>query len=204
MDYSDKDLSARHLLERMFSWETSALWNRMIKAALITRYRLSFPRDLKLAEDCVFLACLLNRSLINGDSLRIIHIDDALVHYDNITNPHSLTRPSNRAKDLYFLHDKSYLLLQDELDMSIFGTSFYSFITSFAFLAFWRAQKDGLERDDYARLFQPFKNGIKRYGPKTIGRFLVLLSLKIGIDRALLFRWLALPSILSDKIRSKI
>ena len=108
MDYSDEDLSAKGLAERMFSWETSALWNRLIKSELIKRYNLRFPDYLQLAEDRFFLACLLNRSIKSHDSLRVVHIDDALVHYDNTANPQSLTRPSDSIKDILSLLINSY------------------------------------------------------------------------------------------------
>lgn len=201
MDYSDEDLSAKHLVERMFSWETSALWNRLVKTDLIERYHLSFPAYLQLAEDRYFLACLLNRSIQNHDSLRIVHVDKALVHYDNVANPSSLTRPSDSIKDILQLLTHSYLLLIDELDMAIFGEKYFSFISQMAFTAYWRFKKNDLSSNDYANMFLPFRAGIKRYVPNSFNKFLVLLSLRIGVSRAYSFRWLALPPILIDKIK---
>ncbi len=197
MDYSAKDLSAKALAERMFSWETSALWNRLIRAQVISRYNLRFPSSLSLAEDCYFLVSLLDRSIKEGDSLKILHLDKALVHYDNIVNPNSLTRTSGSSGSLFALHIKPYKLLMRELDMNVFGKAFYSFISSMAFLAYWRLDKEGL--CDYANLFLPFRDGIKRYVPNSVSKRLVLLALRIGGPRAYYFKWLAVPSILLDK-----
>ncbi len=201
MDYSDRDLSAKGLITRMLSWETSALWNRLIKADLIKRYHLSFPNYLQLAEDRFFLTCLLNRSIVQEDSLTIIHLDKPLVYYDNIANPCSLTRPSDSIKDIVSLHVCSYLIMKDEIDMKLFGTPYYSFIASMAFKEYWRIKETDLTEADYLDLFSPFKEGIGQYVPNSMSKYFVLSSLRYGVAKVYPFRWLVFPRILLDKIK---
>ena len=204
MDYFAEDLSAETLIKRMFSWETSALWNRLIRTELIIRYDMRFPLHLQLAEDCYFLTCLLNRSIRHNDHLKIYHLDMVLIHYDNAANPVSLSRLTER-KTIFKRIADSYRLLIDELEpgMELYGPSFYSFITDLAFHAFWGAKKDKLSEQEFQTLFISFQNGIKKYATKGYRRTLVLLALCRGNRFANAFKWIAIPTILIDKIHSR-
>ena len=204
MDYFAEDLSAEALIKRMFSWETSALWNRLIRTELITRYDLRFPHHLQLAEDCYFLSCLLNRSIRHDDHLIITHVDKVLIHYDKTANTVSLSKLIGR-KTIFKRMTDSYRLLIDELEpgIEIYGPSFYNFITEMAFDAFWGAKKDKLSEQEFQTYFISFQNGIRKYATKGYRRTLVLLALCRGNRFANAFRWVAVPTILFDKIRSR-
>ena len=203
MDYFADDLSAEALIKRMFSWETSALWNRLIRTELIKRYDLRFPPYLQLAEDRFFLTCLLHRSIRHNDHLIISHLNKALIYYDNAVNPVSLSKLSERKTIFKRLAD-SYQILIDELepDMDIYGPSFYNFVLGLAFDAFWRAKMDMLNDQEFQSLFMSFQDGIKQYSSNGYRRTLVLLALCRGIHFASAFKWIAIPTILLDKIRS--
>lgn len=200
MDYAASDLSASALVKRMFSWETSALWNRLIRAELITRYGLRFPDYLQLAEDRYFLVCLLSRSLQSGDSLKIVHLDQALIQYDTTANPASLTK-SFSEKAIFTRMVESYRILIPELDMSHFGKEFYAFILDMAFDAFWKFRSNDLDEADFHALFDSFALGIKDYAPTGYRKTLILRALHKGIRFSAAFKWIALPSILRDKLK---
>ena len=200
MDYSASDLSASALIKRMFSWETSALWNRLIRTELIARYKLRFPDYLQLAEDRYFLVCLLSRSLQSGNSLKIAHLDQALIYYDTTANPASLTK-SFSEKTVFTRMVDSYRILIPELDMSRFGKEFYSFILDMAFDAFWKFRSNDLDESDHHALFGSFAQGIKDYAPSGYRKTLVLLAFHKGIRFAEAFKWIALPTILLDKLK---
>lgn len=200
MDYATCDLSASALIKRMFSWETSALWNRLIRTELIARYSLRFPDYLQLAEDRYFLICLLSRSLQSGNPLKIAHLDQALIHYDTTANPTSLTK-SISEKTIFTRMVDSYRILIPELDMSCFGKEFYSFILDMAFDAFWKFRNNDLNETDYHALFGSFAQGIEDYAPSGYRKTLILLALRRGVRYAMAFKWIALPNILRDKIK---
>lgn len=201
MDYASEDYTALALIKRMFSWETSALWNRLIRAELIKRYNLCFPGYMQLAEDRYFLACLLGRSLKTGDTLRIVHVGEALVHYDTTANPDSLTK-SFSEKTIFTRMVESYRILIPELDMTRFGKEFYSFVLGMAFDAYWKFRHNDLDEHDYQTLFGPFEQGFRLYVPSEYRKTLVLLALHKGIRFAERFKWIAAPAIMRDKIKS--
>lgn len=199
MSYHSDDLSAPALMKRMFSWETSALWNRLVRTELVSRYALRFPDYLQLAEDRYWLVCLLGRSLKAGDRLRIIHLDEALIHYDQTSNPHSLTQ-ALAPKTVYARMAESYRISIDEVDMALFGRDFYAFILSVAFDAFWKQRQNGLTGNEYQDLFGPFEAGLREYAPDGYRKALTLMALRRGLRQARRFKWMAIPGILRDKI----
>lgn len=203
MDYSARDLSVPAMIRRTLSWETSSLWNRLIRTRLIAQYELRFPPYLQLAEDRYFLTCLFSRSLKHGDSLHIVHLNEAPVYYDNTSNPASLTK-FNSAKESYTKTVDSFRVLTDEVDMDLFGNDFYSFILGLAFKAFWSFGKNDLREENYRSLFVPFQQGIERYTPRTYRKALVLSALRKGIPFANRFRWIAVPAIFYDKVRARL
>ena len=202
MDYSAEDLSAAALVKRTLSWETSSLWNRLIRADLISRYSLRFPQFLQLAEDRYFLTCLLCRSLKNGDSLRIVYLNEAPVFYDNTSNPASLTK-FDSFKESYTRTLDSFRILVDEVNMDLFGKDYYTFMLGLAFKAFWSFGKNDLQEEDFQSLFAPFRQGIERYTSRSYRKTLVLLALRHSVRYAGFFRWIAVPAILLDKIQAQ-
>ena len=205
MDYFAEDLSAEALIKRMFSWETSALWNRLIRTELIKRYDLRFPQYLQLAEDRFFLTCLLNRSIRHNDHLIISHLDKVLIHYDDAVNPVSLSKILDR-KTIFKRTADSYQVLINELEpnMDIYGPSFYNFVLELAFDAFWKAKEDKLSDHEFHRLFMSFQNGIKLYSTNGYRKTLVLMALRRGIHFATAFKWIAIPTIMFDKLRAHV
>jgi len=202
MDYSDDDLSAGHLLKRMFSWETSALWNRLIRTELITKYQIHFPVGVNIAEDRYFLACLLNRSIQAGQILKIVHLDKPLIRYDNTANPKSLTNQVTPSERSFRQMAYSYQILLPELDMTLFGKEFFAFVSTLAFNAYWTSNQNGIDTETFTELFSPFKQGLQVYGPKDINTFLVILSLSRGLQFAKRFKFLLYPKIAFEKIFS--
>lgn len=199
MSYRSDDYSAPALINRMFSWETSALWNRLVRSELVSRYALQFPENLQLAEDRFWLVCLLSRSIKAGDQLHIIHLDEALIHYDQTANPASLTQNLN-PKKIYAHMAQSYHVLIDQVDMVLFGRGFYTFILSMAFDAFWKQHQNDMGDNEYQNLFGPFEAGLRKYAPDGYRKALVIIALNRGLRHARRLKWIAIPGILRDKI----
>ena len=200
LDYSAPDYSVASLIKRTFSWELSSLSNRLIRTELISRYGLSFPRVMQLSEDRYFITCLLCRSLKRKDTLKVAYLNEAVFFYDNTANPASLTK-FNSIRESMARMTESFRAIVDEVDMKLFGNDFYTFIMNLAFKALWSYGKSDLCEEDFLPLFGSFLNGIESYAPAGSRKTLVQLALRRGIPAAKRFRWIAIPAILSDKIR---
>ena len=200
MDYSAPDYSVESLIKRTFSWELSSLSNRLIRTELISRYGLSFPKVMQLSEDRYFITCLLCRSLKRGDTLKLAYLNEAVFYYDNTANPASLTK-FNSIRESMAKMTESFRAIVNEVDMTLFGNDFYTFVMNLAFKALWSYGKSDLREEDYQPLFGSFLDGIESYAPSGSRKTLVLLALRKGIPAANRLKWIAIPAILSDKIR---
>lgn len=200
LNYSAPDYSVASLIKRTFSWELSSLSNRLIRTALVSRYGLCFPKVMQLSEDRFFITCLLCRSLKRGDTLKLTYLNEAVFYYDNTANPASLTKFNSMRESMARMTD-SFRAIVNEVDMILFGKDFYSFIMNLAFKALWSYGKSDLREEDYQSLFGTFFDGIELYAPAGSRKNLVLLAKRQGISAANRLKWIAIPTILSDKVR---
>lgn len=197
MDFSLRENTLDEMIRDLFM-SFGSVWNRMIRRSVIIKYQASFPKRMQYGEDKVFLARLLGKSHRMGDSLVIRHIDKPLINYDTTSNPESLSKLSPGG----FVRSRMNMLIRvgEEVDLTIFGDSFYGHISQQAYSVLQNPSYYGFSDSDFQTVFGPFKDGIKKKAPFRLKTFLVTIALDKGFKAAMDRRWILAPLILRDKL----
>lgn len=199
MDFQLSDWSHENVLKDLIL-SFGSVWNRLIRRSLLQKYGIAFPQGFSYGEDKIYLIRLLARTYNKGDFLHIVHYPEQLVYYDTVINDASLTKMSPAV----WLRKRIDMLkmIEGELDMSVFGREFYSIILKQAYDCLRRRDTFELKDKDYKSLYSAFREGIKRHVPSGTRKYLVLLAEKKGMSRADNMKWILIPEIILDRIKS--
>lgn len=171
------------------------LANRLIRKSLVGKYRVRFPQGLSFGEDKTFLVDLLSKSLKAGETLTISYVPEALIYYDKVINPNSLMKLDVKPK--LDARIRLWEAMGRNLDLDRFGKTYYRSLVKHAFTAFW---KKDLSREEFEYRYSKYKNGIRRFAPRSSYTCLVLLASSGRWNLAQKMRWLAYGRILSEKL----
>ena len=114
-----QSLQANELLKQFLRQELhGAMWNKLIRTTLYTRYNITFPREMTRWED-LFVICTLYTHPVTT-----VHLPRAFYHYDLGTNPHSLVRQKNNKGLLSQMHFVKHF--QDTLPQEEYAQELYT------------------------------------------------------------------------------
>ena len=111
-------LETKELLKQYLRLELhGALWNKLIRRELYTKYNIQFPKEITRWED-MFVLC----SILTHD-VRTSYLPKAFYHYDLSTNPNSIVRKNGhksvQAQILFVKHFQE-ILPQGEFDEELY------------------------------------------------------------------------------------
>lgn len=176
-----------------------SLCNRMVRRSLFDKYDVHFPEKMQYLEDKLILIRLLGRSLNAGDRLKFGYVPKAYYYYDTTVNDSSLTKLS--SKDKFSSRFSYWQKAGDELDMDLFGKTYYGLLLEYAFNVLWNHT---LPEEQIRELLSPYKEQIHKYAPCGARKYLTLLAISRGYEAMDTKRWVAFPLILRDKLRIRI
>lgn len=113
-----QSLEAKELLRQYLRLELhGALWNKLIKRELYTRYSIKFPKEITRWEDMFVLCSILTHNV------RTTYLPKAFYHYDLSINPNSIVRKNGhksvQAQILFVKHFQE-ILPQGEFDEELY------------------------------------------------------------------------------------
>ena len=173
-----------------------SLCNRLVRRSLFNKYNVRFPDRMQYLEDKLILIRLLSRSLNAGDRLNFGYVPKAYYYYDTTVNENSLTKLS--SKDKFFSRFSYWQKAGEELNMNLFGKTYYSLLLEYAFNVIWN---HSLPEAQFQELISPYENQIREYVQFGARKHLTLLAITNGYKAMDKKRWVAIPLILFDKLR---
>lgn len=185
-------------LDGMIDVLFGSLCNRIVRRSLFKDFQVRFNPELSFGEDKLVLVELLSRALSAGRQLKISYVPEALLYYDTTANPASLMKLDVKKKLDARL--RLWEAMGKTLDLKRFGRTYYWLLVKHGFNAFWKSH---LSRDEFESRFSKYKNGIRRYAPKSGYTLLVLMASSGKWERAQKMRWIAFGRILYERIMIK-
>lgn len=91
-----------------------ALWNKLIKRKLYTKFNISFPKDIIRWEDLYVVSRILASAPI-----KVAYLNKAFYHYDQYTNANSIVRKTTMKglmSQIYFIDSFSRILDTEQYD----------------------------------------------------------------------------------------
>ena len=188
--------SHEYVLDRMIYKLFGSLCNRLVKRDLFDKYVIHFPKKMQYLEDKLILIQLLSRSLNAGDRLKFGHVSKPYLFYDTTVNDNSLTKLS--SKDKFKSRFSYWEKAGEELNMNLFGKTYYSLLLEYGFNVLWNHT---LPESHFQELFSPYQEQIRHYAPSGSRKYLVLHAINHGYRSTDKRRWCAFPLVLLDKLR---
>lgn len=173
-----------------------SLCNRLVRRELFDKYDVHFPERMQYLEDKLILIQLLSRSLNAGDRLKFGYVPKPYLIYDTTVNDSSLTKLS--SKDKFKCRFSYWEKAGKELDMDLFGKTYYNLLLEYGFNVLWNHT---LPESQFKVLFSPYEQQIRHYTHWGSRKYLALLAIKDGYQAMDKKRWCAFPLVLFDKFR---
>lgn len=186
-------------LDGMIDVLFGSICNRIVRRSLFEEFQVRFNAEVSFGEDKLVLVELLSKALSAGHRLKISYIPEALLYYDTTANPASLMKLDVKKKLDARL--RLWEAMGRTLDLKRFGKTYYWLLVKHGFNAFW---KNHLSRTEFESRFSKYRDGIRRYAPKSGYTLLVLMACSGKWGRAQKMRWLAAGRILRERIMIKL
>lgn len=155
---------------------TGTLWNKMLRRTLFDKYHVSFPKNIHYGEDKFVLMSLLEHPLI------VSYVPSALYHFDQISNPDSLTRA--RSKNVFRNMIQYYQLMLDTFKGRVKEETSYIML----FYSYRMLSSGFISSKDYVDAFQGRRKDILEARGRSYKRLCVYLaSFKAGWPISQLF-----------------
>ena len=199
-EQSEQTGSIDAILKCMFSWNITSMNNRLIRRDSISARLDEF---IDYMEDKLFIMTLLSKWKESGITARIEYCPKAFYYYDLSSNGTSLTKQSKKIilKKTLSTCSKIYSVI----DKRVFATDYYTYVLDIAYNAFWNANTIyKLSEYEYQSLFQPLSDGILSFAPQSIKKRIVMRAISNSFRSANHIKWLLIPKILYDKVRTII
>lgn len=191
-----KSWSHKDVLDAMIYHLFGSLCNRMVKRELFKKYDIRFPERMQYLEDKLILIKLLSRSFNAGDYFKFGYVPKAFYFYDTTATTSSLTKVSSKEK---FNNRFSYWKQSgEELDMRVFGKTYYNLLLEYGFNVFWNRV---LTEQELVECISPYTDEIRHYASCGARKCLILLAITGDFRKAKKMRWIAYPLLLRDRIR---
>ena len=186
----------RAVLDAMIYKLFGSLCNRLVRRNLFEKYDVRFPAHMQYLEDKLMLIKVLSRSFNAGEELRFGYVPKAYLYYDTTANDSSLTKVSPRDKFNYrFAY---WQKAGKELNLDVFGQTYYDLLVEYAFNVFWNRV---LSPEEMKSIFSPYTDKIRKEASCGARKYLVLLAISGKGELAYRRKWVAAPFILKEKIR---
>lgn len=191
-----KSWQHKDVLDAMIYKLFGSLCNRLVKRDLFEKFDIRFPERMQYLEDKLILIKLLSRSYNAGDYFKFGYVPKAYYFYDTASTASSLTRVS--AKEKFNNRFSYWKQAGEDLDMQVFGRTYYDLLLEYGFNVFWNRV---LPEEEFIEWFSPYKDDIRHFASGGARKYLILLAITDNFQTAQKRRWVAYPLLLKDKIR---